>query len=178
MSREGQAITVRLTPSELFIGAQVAAMRRIKSLSRGGKEKHGLNRDPWDANINGALGEIAAAKALGRYWDASVDVFGRADIPANDMFGLNGIQIRTMGKNHFDLLIRPSDSDSDVFVLVTSEQSPLFIVHGWTTGAEAKQEQWLDMKGGRVAAYFVPQKCLKPLCSLSSHPTEGWHNGR
>jgi hypothetical protein len=172
MTNQIQAIEVRLTPSELLIGAQVAVMRRIKSISRGGTEKHGLNRDPWDANINGALGEIAAAKALGRYWDASVDVFGRADLPANELFGLDGIQIRTMGKGYFDLLVRPSDTDSDVFILVTSEQSPVFLVHGWTTGAEAKQQRWLDAKGGRVAAYFVPQSHLKPICDLKCHHNE------
>jgi hypothetical protein len=156
---------VTLSPSEYLVASTVGAMRRVASLRSGHAERHGLKSGAWDANIEGACGEMAAAKALGRYWDGAINSFKREDIPEMKELGLCGLQVRTMGRHNYDLLVRPGDSDTDKFILVTGA-CPEFVVRGWILGGDAKQEQWLAAHGGRSPAYFVPQSALRPISEL------------
>ena len=162
------AVRVDLNPTEFFMACNVGVMRRVASVQRGHRERNGSQDDDFaiTKNIIGACGEMAAAKALGRYWDGSVNVFKSVDLPPNDLFALEGIQVRTMGRHYYDLLIRPGDADEEKFLLVTSEVERSYLVHGWILGGDAKRPEWLDAKGGRIAAYFVPQSMLRPIVEL------------
>jgi hypothetical protein len=111
-------------------------------------------------HFEGACGEMAFAKATNRYWSGSVDTFRLADIGT-------AIQVRTRSNHSWDLLVRPSDADDDLFVLVTG-WAPDYQVHGWIAGAAAKRPEWLKEYGGRPPAYFVPKDKLKSLGSLAS----------
>ncbi|CAB4197130.1 hypothetical protein UFOVP1304_4 [uncultured Caudovirales phage] len=150
---------ITLTPPEMMIASQVGCMRHISAVKAGLTDKHGASPGNWQVHIDGALGEIAVAKALDRFWSGSVNTFKAADIGAN-------IQVRTSQRHDSRLIVRHDDSDDDLFVLVTGI-APDYRVRGWISGADAKQDQWLANPHNREAAFFVPESALHPISSIT-----------
>lgn len=150
---------ITLSWHEAAMASEIGRLRQLVSVKRGLLDQHGYSGDGWSEHIEGACGELAVAKALGRYWDGSVNTFEQPDLP--------GLQVRTRSQPYYDLIVRPSDSDEDLYVLVTG-RCPRYFVRGWVTGAEAKKEQWLQHHGNRPAAYFVPQSALHEMSDLPS----------
>jgi hypothetical protein len=101
---------------------------------------------------------MAAAKAMDRYWNGSVDTFQNGG-------DVGRLQVRTRRKQSYELIVRPHDRDADVFVLVVGV-APVFDVRGWMMGRDAKQPEWLMDHGGRPPAYFVPSDALHPIGEL------------
>lgn len=70
-------IDVILTDREFSRGAQLGVTRRLESMRLGFRDRNlgatNSDAEQWYANIAGALGELAAAKALNVYWPASVN---------------------------------------------------------------------------------------------------------
>lgn len=155
----GGVIDVTLTPAELSVAALVGVQRQIQVLANGARLVAGQTwEDHWTRGVEGAAGEMAAAKALDRYWDCPIGTFRcGGDIGA--------LQVRTRSQHDWDLIVRPQDRPGDVFVLVTG-CAPRYRVHGWITGADAMRPEWLREHGGRPAAYFVPRTALAPLETL------------
>lgn len=149
-------VEVSLSPLEMQHAAMVGALRQIESIRLRLQDQFGADPDnAWSIHIEGAAGEMAAAKALGRYWAMPVNTFKEGG-------DVGELQIRTRPRHHNELIVRPGDRDSDIFVLVTG-RSPHFRVHGYITGDQAKCSCWLHGYGGRPPAYFVPQSALRPL---------------
>lgn len=154
------AINVRLTWYELFMASQVGVKRHVEALQRGLPDRHGCNPDDgWSVHIEGACGEMAAAKAMGRFYSGSVNTF-------RDGGDVGSIQVRTRSKEGYELIVRENDRDDDVFVLVVG-RAPMFRVLGWMRGRDAKQAEWRKEHGGRVAAYFVPTAALRGMVELN-----------
>jgi hypothetical protein len=158
------AVTVTLNWHEVMMASHVGLWRRVSAIKNGKRDLHGYEGAGWDPNLEGACGELAAAKALGLYWDGSINTWKQPDV--------GNLHVRTMGKHHYDLLIRPGDDDEGLFVLVTGK-CPEFRVHGWIRGRDAKNQDWIKNHGNRSPAYFVPQSMLAPLSDL-----EKGSNGR
>ena len=147
-------VEITLQPHEIATAAWVGVRRHIASKQRGLRDKHGFTGDGYGIHVEGAGGEMAAAKALNMYWDGSVNVFKRPD--------LTGIQVRTRSSHDYELIVRHDDNPDDTFVLVTG-QMPNYRVHGWVRGRDAMQKALLKTHGNRPAAYFVPQFMLHPI---------------
>lgn len=148
---------ITLSSEDLTWASSVGAARHISAIRRGLKDKHGLMADTaWQVHIEGACGELAAAKALGVPWSATVDTFKRGD----DVPG--GWQIRTRSRPEYELIVRPGDPDDALFLLVLGV-APHYVVKGWITGREAKRPEWSRAHGNRPPAYFVPHDQLTPL---------------
>ena len=81
----------------------------------------------------GACGEVAVAKAMGRYWGGSVNTFKSI----GDLVSV-GWEIRTRAEHSYDLIIRDDDQDDRVFVLVTGK-APNYVVRGWIKAGDAKE---------------------------------------
>lgn len=148
---------VTLETYEWAMAASAGMRRQMAAVAAGLEDKHGFNGDGWGVHIEGACGEMAVAKALGIYWDGSVNTFKRPDVAS--------LQVRTRSEDWHDILVRPGDGDDDIFVLVTG-RSPSFTIQGWIRGSEAKVSEFLATHGGRPPAYFVPQKRLRPMSEL------------
>ena len=146
---------VVLDHSELELAAAVGLRRQLASLRDQREDRHGFSGPGWTIHIEGACGELAVAKAMGRYWNGGVDTFKAPDLSGS-------IQIRTRSNADYDLIVRPNDADEDLFILVTG-RAPEFTVHGWIKGRDAKQEQWSRTYGDRPPAFFVPQSALNRL---------------
>jgi hypothetical protein len=147
-------IRVKLTPSEVHMGALVGVHRRVASL--GFKDNHGYNdADGWTVDIEGACAEVAFAKATRRYWDGGVATFKAADVGKS-------IQIRYTPHEDGCLIVRDADPGEHAYILVTGK-APDFRIIGGMRGEEAKAERWKRAPNGRPAAYFVPQAALYEL---------------
>ena len=88
------------------------------------------------------------------FWDFSVNTFKKPDV--------GKIQIRHTTRNSVKLIVRPDDSDEEIFVLVTGE-IPEFTIRGYMRGCEAKQDQFIDNPGGGKPCWMVPQDDLRPV---------------
>lgn len=147
-----------LTIGELHLAAQNGCLRQIESIVKGLPDKHGFEGSGWNIHIEGAAGEIAAAKALGIYWGGSVNTFRSQ----ND---IGKFEVRTATQSNYRLIVREQDKDSNVYILVTGS-APSFDVRGWVYGKEAKVHKYLNAPVGRPAAYFVPQSDLRSIDEL------------
>lgn len=146
-------MTVILTESEIYLAAVVGVRRQIEAIQKGLPDRHGFEGAGWNLHVEGAAGELAVAKAYGRFWDGSVNTFKRSG-------DVGQVQVRTRSKDGYDLIVRCDDRDEDRFVLVVG-RIPEFEVCGWIRGRDAKQDRWLKRHGGREAAYFVPRGALR-----------------
>jgi hypothetical protein len=151
-------VDIRLTKAEIFMAMEVGGLRNACSLWDDRKDVAGITDAGWNVHIEGAGGEIAAAKSLNRYWAATVNNFDRPDIEPD-------IQVRTRSKHEYELLIRPKDADAERFVLVTG-RLPNYRIHGWIVGRDAKRDDWVQRHGNRDPAFFVPQSELHSLTEL------------
>lgn len=143
-----------LTEDQIDQVERVARIRQTFAIDAKRKDAYGFDgHHGYEKHFLGAGGECAVALVLGMVWDAGINTFKSADLAGN-------IQVRTRSKHGYELLVRPDDKDDDIFVHVTCQAFPRFVIHGCLRGREAKQVNWLKDHGGRPAAYFVPNAAL------------------
>jgi len=161
MSGQNHKSSVTLTWYEVSVAIHLVGLRHTESLRKGMKDKHGYKGRDLQDNFYGMLGEIAFAKATGKYFPMSVNTFKEADI------GINW-QVRTVGSNNNrDLIVRPADPSKHKYVLVEIIKKGDFYqatIHGWIEGTQAKDKQYLSYFGNpdRPPAYRIPKKDLRP----------------
>lgn len=148
----GQYPTIKLTESEIIIAGSVCVQRYAQNLTNGKKEMYGAeDRFGFQYMMDGALGEMAAAKWLGRYWNGSVGNLLAADV--------GDFQIRTTRRSSAELILHDADKDADIFLLLYLFRDMVAIA-GWCYGIEGKQpEYWRD--DIKRPAYFVPHHSMK-----------------
>jgi len=153
---------VRLTWPEVFAATQVGMMRTLASLKNQRHDMAGYVKNDayWDADIQAAAAECAVAKALGKYWPASVNTFkGKPDIPPD-------IEVRQTHHANGRLLIRERDDPGYKYVLVTG-RIPTFEIRGFILGNDGKNHLFQDAPNDRAPAYFVPQDKLNELDAIN-----------
>lgn len=155
---------VRLEYFEMQMGAKVAVDRKLNSIRDRLKQNNYEGGDKeWTEEVESSCAELVVAKALGLYWDGSVDTYKRADIEVLSQ----GIQVRHTRQPRGRLIIRPRDPEFEYYVLVTGKL-PNFVVHGWIFGKDARQDKWWSNMGHehRPYAWCVPQSDLQPIDTL------------
>lgn len=162
MVTEKDFVSIVLTNREFVMGAECGVMRNLASILS--------DREPWfpfddgfgwNTHIEGACGEVAAAKAMGRFWSPTVNAFTAPDIGAE-------IQVRTRSEHDYELYVRPKDNPAHLFVLVTGK-APAFIVRGYYPGDRARRDEWKKQLGSAPPSWFVPQADLWPISDLVVH---------
>lgn len=155
---------VELTLPEVLAAATVGMNRHVAALKRKLPDRHGRGGLGWNDHVEGACGEMAVAKALGVFWSASLNTFkSGGDIG-------NRIQVRTRSKDYYELIVRDDDDPDHIFILATG-LSPVFKIHGWILGRDARRDEWRQTHGGREAAWFVPQSSLSDISTLKQSQT-------
>ena len=154
-------IEITLTDYEMAMAANAACLRNIAAKKK--YKQVTFMKGEWQAHIEGACGEIAVAKAMGKYWGGSVNTFKKGgDIDST------GWEVRTRSKDSYDLIIRKDDPDGRKFILVTGV-SPSFKIWGWIKSEDAKRAEWLENYGGHKEAYFVPKDKLRGMETINEH---------
>lgn len=161
-------LLVTLTFDEMRHGAAVGCERNISSLERGAKHRWNCPQDTdfWRQDIEGACGELAAAKALGVPWCG--EFIREYDIGGVDACGEwhPYYQVRTnTSRTHDDLILHPEDKDADVFIAVGG-RAPHFELRGFILGATGKQECWWREGQKDRFAYFYPRERFLPMADL------------
>jgi hypothetical protein len=145
-------VQVRLTQAEILSGAQAGLARRLRAISKENRPAHGYdNSANWQLDIEGALSEMAVAKALGRYWGGGSDA--REDV--------GRVQVRSTPRLDGSLILHPGDPDAAPFVLAVGGEGS-YRLAGWILGQDGKRREWWRTDTGRPA-FFVPQSALRPM---------------
>jgi len=156
--KEPEGTKVTLTWSEVMQAAMVGVMRRVTDLRDKRRGAYNIAEDApvWDIDIEGACGEMAAAKVLNVFWSGAHGQLRVADVGGR-------FQVRTRSKLTYELPLHPEDADDAVFVLVLG-RAPHYNVKGWMYARDGKlPEYWDDPSGQNRPAFFVPRKLLLPL---------------
>jgi hypothetical protein len=148
---------VVLSRSEMISAGTVGLIRRIVSVGKLNDQMHSPDANPWQIDIEGAMAEMAYAKAMGMFWSGSVGTFKAPDV--------GDVQIRSTPRASNSLIIRANDKDDDIFVLVVGS-APEYTIAGYIRGEDGKKQEWVRSPNGGSAAYFVPQAALRPINEL------------
>lgn len=151
-----------LTPREVMLAGVAGLQRNIRHLYEHTPSVYGAEiRDPsgWSYNNQGTIGEWTVAKALRIWWPGGVVCEnGASDLP-------HDVEVRTGMKDHYRLLVYPSNRDDRRFVLAVGVW-PHVRIAGWLYGHEAKRTEWWDVSLDEPA-YAVPQDALRDLSELA-----------
>ncbi len=162
-------VTVELDWYEIEFVSSVGIKRATEANRQNLKNKAGLESYGLFEHVNGAIGEYAAAKVMGRHWAPTVNTFrGMPDIAPC-------FEVRTRTEPWHDLIIRPDDPDEQIYILVTGSFDTYFVVHGGCDGRYGKRDEWLQTHGGRAPAYFVPRHELKDIYTVNSEVDRAVH---
>lgn len=143
--------SVTLTDFEVWLAYSVVGQIAGQNLSVGRQPRYGADKNDFGIAIVGALGEIAVAKLLNKYWAGNV-----GDLSARDV---DGLQVRSSAL-HRNLILHPQDSDNDPFVFVAIERNTATVC-GWMLGKDGKDEKYWRADKPRPA-FFIPERDLKP----------------
>lgn len=158
-------IEVELEWYEVALAVKVGCVRRVRSIQqnlRTAGDASGSDPDTWTHNIEGAIGEMAAAKGLGVYWSGSVDTFKKK-------LDIDNFEIRCRSKHYYELFVRPHEPQDRWYLLVRGHSAnrkglrmpPIYQLVGVMRGSAAMRPEWLKNPGkGFKPAYFVPDECL------------------
>lgn len=153
---------VRLDPTELWIARKAGVARRRRALALGLGETYGSELMDGEAlMIDGAITEMAVAKALGLYWRPL------GHLPAEDVPDVGSFDVRSTIYANPHLRLRPKDPDDRETILVW-DRRPEFELVGWILNADAKNDQWWGDKWrtGRGESWEVPGSELRPVAEL------------
>lgn len=170
-------IEVTLSAVEMLMASQAAAWRRISNIAKARAGAHGFSnaRNGWQADNEGALAEVAAAKGLNLYWSAGS--FG-----APDVGGLYDVRSTPYATGH--LVIYPKDESERKFILAVGADAH-WELRGWLYARECKQAQYwtthtvrgkpclaTDPGAAKLndACFYVPQIALHPMNTIKEQP--------
>jgi hypothetical protein len=152
-------IKINLTKDDELECASVAFRRTFETPEKVDQSFEKLNTFDDIARNSEAIGaEMAAAKLFGyKEWSPSVNTFKReADIGSR-------IEIKHTKWESGHLIIKPSDRNEDIAVLVTGK-SPTYLIIGWIPVAMAKQNRY---KHDKSDSWWVSQINLQPIENLA-----------
>jgi len=155
-------VNINLSIEEIKKGGEAGLVRQITAINNNSEHTYKQEKSwgDWGNNIEGALGELAVATYLGIDWDSEANRKGMPDV--------GQYEVRTHPLYKYKMVIRSSDKDRSIFVLVTGQLGE-YVLHGWILAKDAKKKEYLwqpDPK--RPASYFVPQNKLHDMKELKN----------
>lgn len=143
---------------EYKMAAQVGLDRKVQSILNGHKDRYGSVWTPisdvgW--SVVSAVAECAVAKALGMYWDGSINTFSRPDLGDYEIKAQLHHTIDPNKHSNF-LVIKPNSPNQLVHILVLVHSNTKYEVVGFRKAGDAKFEHYETQVGNRPMFYRVP----------------------
>ena len=167
--RVGRKYIVRPDPFVLEYADNVAAVRQGTAYLKNRVNKVVIGSfDRFLAlNRQGARCETAVKILLNpiRWWALAEKL---THLPDLGLF----VDVKGRAKAWHEMPVQTDDEDEFAFVLVTAENDPDFVVHGWLWGWEAKKHPLKDPDNRGSLAHFVDQDALRDTDELIAiiHP--------
>ena len=161
---------VDLNWHEYYAAACVGMLRKTQSIHKKHQDGHGAimsSKPVYDSGwaVVSAASELAAAKALGRYWDFSVNTYQQSDLHELEVkCQMHYTQDPAKDANY--LIIRPGYSDLQKYLLVIGHSHTRYELAGYIHGSDAKRDEWLTRVGSRPWFYKVAIDQLRPAAEL------------
>lgn len=161
MTSQNEKVWIKLSLSEMIHGATIGAIRHYEAEQANRKMSSSFSKtdkDPMVSHVQGAIGEMVVAKALGRYFNPTVNSFKDADLG-------HDIQVRLRVRHDADMGHNDNDNPDHLYVLVTG-RGPDYCVHGWELGRNVRVPKYRQNLSSLGSLWFVPQNALRPIQSL------------
>lgn len=140
---------INLTYDQIMLAVQMGSRRNVTAKKKGFMPAIGMG---WDIHIEGALSEVAAAKALNLWLDPSIGKQREED--------LIGWNIRSTRYESGELRIEDYETDGKFLLMIGSFD--IWRVAGWCTAEDARSiGEFKVKKQGRTPAWWVPQEKLR-----------------
>jgi hypothetical protein len=150
---------IKLTLPEMLSASNAGTIRQYASDQRKSEYSDGFTGEkmtPLTSHIEGAMGEVCVAKALGIHFPGSVNTYGKADLG-------DDIGVRTTNKENYGLLIYEKDNPNHFYYLVKGI-SPNYRVCGWIRGGDAKVDKYLSPHvNDKITIWRVSESDLNPM---------------
>ncbi len=159
-----EPVIVELGWYEMYQAGKVGWHRHVEAVYKRKLRTRKFRKKNFVVHIEGAIGEIAVAKASNRYWGGTVNVGKRVA----DVGERIEVRCRDETDGERDLIVRDDDPDDRVMVLVTWTESdlPSLKVWGWIEIKKAKKKKYLSNPGGYGQCYLIPKEDLNPMETL------------
>jgi hypothetical protein len=151
-------ITITLTRDELLQGAFVGVTRNVTTITGAKAHTYDLSRPCWVDHVEGALGEMAFAKYLNKYWSGAA---GR--LPE---FDVDNKQVRCTQYKTGYLSIFTRDNPAHEYFLITGIAPTYNIVgsiYGYKVMDLGQNHPWFNSEFDRRHQWRVPQSALTAL---------------
>tara|TARA_Y100001963_G_scaffold96767_1_gene133215 strand:- start:107 stop:592 length:486 start_codon:yes stop_codon:yes gene_type:complete len=148
---------ISLSESEMQAAGSIGVSRYIKMIVNGLGESRGSSPvDGWQRQVEGAMGEMAAAKGLKMYPTAFSNRMNEGD--------LGSLEVRTTFHKQGRLRLNQVDDPSKRYVHVVGSVGQ-YQLKGWAWGHEVLSMEPEEMQPGRPA-YYLPNERLSDLVDL------------
>lgn len=157
-------LKVNLTEEEINLAYEIANKRNQSQRKANRKDGKVLD-DSLGIDKQGALAEMAVAKALGRAWDGKffeISDWLKWREVGNDV---SGLEIRSTKHKNGRLIIHPRDKDYAPFILVVQNKDDFELV-GWIYGLEGKKQEYFADVGYGRPCYYAPREILRDIKTL------------
>lgn len=149
-------IHIDLNQEEILQGAIAGAIRNTNAVCRNAKGVNGSERTHyWQNHIEGALAEMAVAKATNKFWSSG----DKSNLDIGDW------EIRCTPNPRGELVMRKRDVElgkqDKWFILVRGKYGSYDLI-GWILGKDGMQDRYWKQVGDRPPAWFIPESALTP----------------
>lgn len=159
---------VSLSPAEVAFAVEVGrARQRMHDVLDHADGK--VLDDGQDVHVQGCLGELAVAKALGLPWDGKFFDDAKWQEWRKNGHDVSGLEVRSTRWRSGRLILHRDDNDALPFVLVRACNGALFEIAGWYWGRDGKKEAWWEDVGRNRPCFYVPNSLLRPMGELIRH---------
>lgn len=158
-------LKVTLTEEEINLAYEIANKRNQSQRKANRKDGKVLD-DSLGIDKQGALAEMAVAKALGRAWDGKffeISDWLKWREVGNDV---SGLEIRSTKHKNGRLIVHPKDKQFAKFVLVIAHDESKYELKGWAYGLECQRPEYFADVGYGRPCYYAPREILRDIKTL------------
>lgn len=155
---------ISLNSEEIDQARQVAELRN-QSQRQAGRADGRVMASSIQADLMGAEGELAVAKALNLPWDGKflpISTWLEWKHEGNDV---GNLEVRTTNYETGKLILHDSDKNFSPYLLVISSKRPEYRLAGWIFGHEGKKSHFWATQVPRPC-YMIRQELLRSMEDL------------